>query len=117
MAEDKKEVTKFVDFEWNGTTYTMEFNRRTAALLERNFGVNIVKMFNGEVNFMDLPTIFRVSLMMHHPRMKQEVADEIYENLADKQGLMTVLIEMLSYTVMSVFEAPEEGKAISWTRH
>lgn len=117
MAENQGSNIKYASFEYMGTVYTMEFNRKTATILERNFGVNIAKTLAGDVNITDLPVVFQVSLMMHHPKMKQETAIELFDLMGDRQGLLKVLAELLANTVMTMFEEPEEGKAISWTQH
>lgn len=115
QAEEK---LRYVTFEWNGTEYTMEFNRRTAEFVERELGVNVLDILqSGDVRLTDLPQLFRASLLMHHSKMKAETADAIFECMGDKLSLMTVLIELLSVAVNAIYEEPEEGKAITWTRH
>mgnify|MGYP002521087765 CR=1 FL=1 len=115
MAEDK--VKRSISFEWNGTEYTLEYNRAAAELLEKKHGINVMRMVSGgEVRVTDLPDMFRAALMMHHPNMKRETADALYSLLADKDGLYVALAEMLAATVGDIFEEPEEGKAICWTR-
>lgn len=115
-AQDDK-VKRTIEFEWNGSRYTMEFSRRSAELLERKFDINVADMIsNQNIKITDLPILFSASLMMHHPNMKQSTVDELYSLMDDKQSLMAALIEMLAATIMDVFEEPEEGKAISWTR-
>lgn len=110
-------INRSISFTWNGTEYTLEYNRAAAEVLEKKFGVNIIKMVSGEeVRITDLPDLFRVALMMHHPNMKTETAKTLYDLMADKDGLYVALVEMLAATVGDVFEEPEEGKAISWTR-
>ena len=110
-------IDRSISFTWNGTEYTLEYNRAAAEVLEKKFGVNIIKMVSGEeVRITDLPDMFRVALMMHHPNMKTETANTLYGLMADKDGLYVALAEMLAATVGDVFEEPDEGKAISWTR-
>lgn len=111
------EIKRTIEFEWEGTTYTMEFNRKSAEVLERKFDINVAEMITmGTVRLTDLPVLFSVAFMMHHPNMKQSTVDTLYTYMTDKQSLMAALIEMLATAVMDVFEEPEEGKAISWTR-
>ena len=107
----------YIDFEWEGSTYTMEFNRRSTEVLEKRLGVNIASTLSGDVEVTDLPNIFAASLLMHHPNMKPSTIETLYSLMGDKQGLMAALVELLANTVNSVFEEPEEGKAISWNRH
>lgn len=116
MAKNDEELLKSIGFNWNGTEYTLEFNRRSIELLEKQYGMNIAKTMSGEVEISDLPSMFRAALMMHHRNMKAETADMLYGLMADKEGLMAALIEMLAGAVTSIFEEPDEGKAISWTK-
>ncbi len=124
MAETKKaaEVAtekplESITFEYNGATYVMEYNRRALEMLEKKFDVNVMEMLQGNVSISDLPNLFRCSLLMHHPRMSQPVIEKMYEMMADKAGLMTALVELAGVAASTVFEEPEEGKAISWSRH
>lgn len=112
-----KNIKRSISFSWEGSTYTLEYNRAAAELLEKKFGINIIKMASGEeMRITDLPELFRVALMMHHPNMKTSTANTLYDLLSNKDELYIALVEMLSATVSDVFEEPEEGKAISWTR-
>ena len=108
---------EYLTFDYNGTTYTMEFNRRSVEVLEKNFGMSVSKALNGDINMSDLPNVFRCSLLMHHPRMKQQTVDMLYDQMGNKTDLMSALLELVAVAANSLFEEPEEGKAISWTRH
>lgn len=119
MAKAKKEESlRYIEFMWEGSVYTLEFSRETADYVEHNLGINVADMLtNRRFNVTDLPKLFRAALLMHHPKMKQTTADTLYELMTDKQNLGFALIELLASTVNAVFDEPEEGKAISWTRH
>lgn len=106
-----------IDFVWHGSTYTMEFNRRTAQYVEERLEINVAKMFNEHtIPLTKMPQFFYASMMMHHPNMKVETAEAIYQELGDKFELMQALIGLYSTAINSLFEEPEEGKAITWTR-
>lgn len=119
MATAKKtaeeQPLKYISFEYNGTTYTMEFNRKTAALAERQYGFSLSELQSGKLSY--LPDLFKCSLMMHHPKMKENTADNLYNLMDDKYGLMMALVELYANGVNSLLDSPEEGKAISWTQH
>lgn len=106
---------KSVTLEYNGSIYTLEFNRRTAAMVERQYGFSMNELTSGKISF--LPDLFRCALVMHHPKMKQETADMLFDLMDDKQGLMICLVELYANAINSLMESPEEGKGISWTRH
>ena len=120
MTEKKQETQKMLEyltFEYNGTTYTMEYSRKALEVLEKQFGVSVAAALRGEINVSDLPNIFRCSLLMHHPRMKQTTVEMLFDMMGDKTELATALVELMAVVANSIFEEPEEGKAISWTRH
>lgn len=120
MADFKKAEAKnpleSIGIEYEGTTYVLEYTRSAAQLLEKRYGVNIAKTLSGEFCLTDLPALFKVALMMHHPNMKPETEELLLFLVSDKAGLLTALIEMLGNTVNSLYEEPEQGKAISWAR-
>ena len=116
-AKEAKDVKRAISFTWEGSEYTLEYNRASAELLEKKLGINIVKMVSGgDIRITDLPVLFRVALMMHHPDMKASTANALYDLLSNKDDLYLALVEMLAATISDIFEEPEEGKAISWTR-
>lgn len=107
-----------LSFDYEGTTYTMEFNRRTVEFMERQKGINIVGLITGtKIEMTALPEIFRCSLMMHHPKMKESTADGLFALMSDKTELFNALIELIARAVNTTYEEPQEGKAISWSRH
>lgn len=116
MAQkDENKALKSVTLEYMGTTYTLEFSRRTAAMAERQYGFSVTELQAGKISY--LPDLFRCALVMHHPNMKQETADMLFDLMDDKSGLMMCLVELYANTVNSLLESPAEGKAISWKRN
>ena len=117
MAEENEELQRVITFEWNGTMYTLEYNRESLNVLEKRFGVNIAKLVSGaEVRITDLPNMFMAATMMHHPNMKTDTVKTLFDLMPDKFELFAALSGMIGAAAMDVFEEPEEGKAISWSR-
>lgn len=114
-VEEKSSDLRFVQFEYNGCVYTMEFNRRSVEVAEQRFGISITELQSGKMAY--LPGLFQCSLLMHHPHMKQSTVDMLFNRMENKLDLMMCLMELYANAINSMFEEPEEGKAISWTRH
>lgn len=119
MEEKELETTvkeeqgvKPITFEWNGTTYTLEFNRNTAKIAETQFDISVDKIRSGCITL--APDMFYCALLMHHPNIKTSVAEQMFECLGDKSTLFARLFAMYQYAVVSIFEEPEQGNVISW---
>lgn len=117
QATQAEKPLEYIDFEYNGSTYIMEFSRRTLEVLENQMGVNVAETIRGNVKITDLPKIFKCSLLMHHARMNPGVSDMLYEMMPNKGELLPALVELMAVAANSVFEEPEEGKVTGWKRH
>ena len=107
-----------ITFDYEGTKYTLEFNRQTAVIAETQYGINI---YGGggtgvTINLSQAPDLFYCALLMHHPRVQRGVADGIFALMTDKVELVSELITMLLETVTSLVDDPSEGNAIGWKR-
>lgn len=108
--KDKRQTQVVIDYE--GTEYTIEFNRRTAAMAEK-MGFSLGEAQDGKLS--QLPDLFYCGFMMHHPKMRRSTADEIFDLVGDKGELLGLLLELYAETVNSLFETKaEEGKALTW---
>lgn len=103
-----------ITVEFEGTKYTAEFSRDTARGLQRNgFEVELLT----KQSMLMIPLLVRSAFAMHHPKMKQETADMLYESIEDKTEFLTALVELYSEPVSTMFEAPDEkAKKAVWTR-
>lgn len=119
MEESKEQDIarkRTIRFEWEGTEYVIEFNRASVELLERKFGMNVMKMLSeGEARLTDLPVLFQVGLMMHHPNMKKSTAEGILSLVSGKDELYGELMRLVALAANDIFVEPDEGKAISWS--
>lgn len=112
MAKKDGKKTQ-VAIEYEGAEYTIEFNRRTAGLLEKRFDFSLEDAQRGKLT--QLPDLFYCGFLMHHPDMKRSVADEVFKLLDDKAELLSLLLELYADAVNSLFETEaEEGKALKW---
>lgn len=116
-SEPEIALAKYLTFDYHGTTYTMEYNRRSVEVLQKQLGVDVTELVKGNVNILDLPAMFRCSLILHHPNMKQETVDMLFAAMGDRAGLLRALSEMILGTVNTLYEEPKSGNVISWTQH
>ncbi len=97
---------------YEGTDYTLEFNRKSADILEKNYDFSLENVSNGKYSsFADL---FYCAFLMHHPRIKRATADKIMELTGSKEELFEVLVRMYTDAVSSLFETQDEEKALTW---
>lgn len=102
-----------IKFEYEGTTYTLEFDRDTAQKAERAFGISIGEIQSGKTYLVH--DLFMAAFMKHHPHIKPSVVDGFFENIKDKTELYQTLAKMYAEAAGSLLDEPEdEGKAIGW---
>lgn len=104
-----------ITFEHDGEEYVLEYNEAAIKLLDKRFDFSIDSI--GKTQLSDVPDLFYVSFLMHHPRVTKKQSDAIYKLVEDKYGLLEALVSMYTEAVNAVFEEPEEGKGISWRKN
>lgn len=117
MAENKVEVEEkkpasVIEFDWNGTTYTLEYDRESAQQAESMFDISPSDVFSGKVAIQK--GLFAGAFIKHHPKIKASTVEGLWRSMTDKDELYKALVGMYFNTVGSLMEDPEEGKAISW---
>ena len=103
-----------IEFESNGTTYTLEFDRRSAEVAERTMGLSLSDLLNGKLTL--FPSLFQAAFLKHHPKIKPSVVQAFFESMEDKQELFQALVGMYAECVTTLVDEPEEGKGNSWKR-
>lgn len=98
-------------FDWNGTEYTLEFDRKTVVLAEDALGLTLNDIREPKLSTME--KLFHAALLKHHPKIKPNVVEELYELQDDKQGLFADLLEMYVETVNSLLNETPKGKGIT----
>jgi len=107
-------MAKHITLEYEGITYTLEFNRRTARMMEQN-GFTTEKAVEQALTY--LPMLFAGAFEMHHGRMKnkQAVIDSIFKGITKKDELYPVLIELFQEPYVYLMDEPEdEEKKVEW---
>lgn len=101
-------MSKSIVINWNGTDYTMEFNRNAVVALEA-IGFNLNEIIS-KPNTM-IPLLVQGAFYMHHPNMKQDTAMAIFADQKDKMDLIGALREMYVEPTNNLLDEPEEDKA------
>lgn len=106
-------MAKQLTVTYNGTDYTLEYNRRTIVQMEKNgFIATDMDKQPGTM----IPLLVQGAFMAHHRFVKKELIDEIYDHMTNKEDFIGKLAEMYSEPILALMEDPEgdEGNA-SWT--
>jgi hypothetical protein len=100
----------------SGVTYTLEYNRNTVALMEKQgFVADDVQ----KKPMTMLPTLFAGAFLAHHRFVKRDVIDRIYGRMTKKDELIQKLVEMYNDPILSLLDEPEQQEGdegnVSWT--
>lgn len=98
--------------------YVLEYNRTAVKRMEAN-GFSLDKL--GDMPGTMVPLLVYGAFMKNHRGLKPELMDEIFDNLANKDGdgentFIKCLLEMYAETVNSMIdsEPADEGNAATW---
>ena len=92
--------------------YTLEYNRQSVRVMESQ-GFVLEQISEKPVTM--IPMMFQGAFIKNHRGLKRALIDEIYDEVADKSGLLNALMEMYAETLSSLTDEKEvEGNAI-WT--
>ena len=90
--------------------YTLEYNRQSVRMIEGQ-GFVLEQISDKPVTM--IPMLFSGAFIKNHRGMKRALIDEIYDEIADKSGLLSALMEMYAETISSLTDENEvEGNAI-----
>ena len=105
-------AAKQLKFTYGDKDYTLEFNRKSIEIMEKN---GFVASEITEKPMTVLPALFSGAFFMHHPFVKRAVIDEIYAKLTDKQELIGKLVEMFNEPIRLLMDDPEESEGnVNW---
>lgn len=91
--------------EYNGKKYELGFTRNSVVMLERN-GFNIDELSVKPMTM--LPMFWQGAFAAYSKGVKRALMDEIYENISDKQGLISALVELYAETLNTLTDEPDE---------
>ncbi len=99
----------------SGKTYTLEFTRKTVALMEQQ-GFIAEDVNKKPMTY--LPALFAGAFLANHKFVKRDVIDNIYSRLGRKDELIQKLVEMYNEPILTLLDEPEqegpEGN-LDWT--
>lgn len=105
-------MAKQIELIFEGATYTLEFTRDSIKKSE-NKGLVIAEV--GDKPMTMVPLLFHGAFLAHHPKMKQEDSDRIFESLGDKNGMLERLSEMYAEPLNELMHEPEETAGnVTW---
>lgn len=113
MATEANEITK-IEFDWQGSQYTMEFDRDSVTYVEKLFDVKWADVTAGK--FTAFKALFHASFLKHHPHIKESTVNTLFAGFTEKTELFKTLVLMYNACMNTLMDEPEEdsGNAISW---
>jgi hypothetical protein len=105
-------MAKQIVFTYGEKDYTLEFTRRTIKQMEDE---GFVARNIDDRPMTLLPALFAGAFKAHHRFVKQDVIDDIYANMPNKDKLIEKLAEMYNEPIISLMEEPEDtAKNVEW---
>ena len=105
-------MAKQIIFTYDGKDYTLEYTRRTIKQMEDE---GFVARNIDDKPMTLLPALFAGAFTAHHRFVKQDVIDEIYAHMPNKDKLIEKLAEMYNEPIISLMEEPEDtAKNVDW---
>ena len=106
-------MSKQLKFTYKDKEYTLEYTRRSVERMERN-GFNATEMRDKPMT--TLPALFAGAFIANHPWVKQELINEIYSKMTNRQELIGKLSEMYNEPIEALLDDPEEKEGnLNWT--
>ena len=99
-------MAKTIGFTYEGKDYTLEFTRRTIKQMEDE---GFVAKNIDDRPMTLLPALFAGAFKAHHRFVKQDVIEEIYANMPNKDKLIEKLAEMYNEPILALMEEPEDS--------
>lgn len=99
-----------ITLNYNDKDYTLEYNRQSVRMMESQ-GFVLEQISAKPVTM--IPMMFSGAFIKNHRGLKRALIDEIYDEVADKSGLLNALMEMYAETLSTLTDEKEvEGNAI-----
>lgn len=90
----------------SGSTYTLEFTRRTVEQMEKQ-GFVAEEVTKKPMTL--LPALFAGAFLAHHRFVKRDVIEALYAKMGKKDELIAKLVEMYNEPILTLLEDPEQG--------
>jgi hypothetical protein len=106
-------MSKQLRFTYQDKEYVLEYNRRSVEAMEKK-GFVASEIETKPVTV--LPALFAGAFLANHRYVKQDVIDDIYSKMTNKQELIGKLAEMYNEPIMALVDEPEESEGnLDWT--
>lgn len=106
-------MNKQLRFTYQNQEYCLEYTRRSVEIMEKK-GFVASDIETKPVTI--LPALFAGAFLANHRYVKQDVIDEIYSKMTNKQELIGKLAEMYNEPIMALVDEPEESEGnLGWT--
>ncbi len=93
------------------TEYTLEYNRQSVKTMESQ-GFVLDEVTSKPATM--IPLLFSGAFIKNHRGMKRSLIDELFDEIADKTGLMQALMEMYAETLSTLVEDKADEGNVSW---
>jgi hypothetical protein len=106
-------MSKQLRFTYQDKEYVLEYTRRSVEAMEKK-GFVASEIETKPVTV--LPALFAGAFLANHRFVKQDVIDDIYSKMTNKQELIGKLAEMYNEPIMALVDEPEESEGnLDWT--
>ena len=107
-------MEKELSFTYEGSKYTLAFNRKTVQQLTRQgFKPDMVT----EQPAIGIPMLFKGAFLVHHRMIRDDLTDKIWDSIVNKQELLGKLMEMYVEPInvlISDSEERDDEKNVKW---
>lgn len=105
-------MAKQIIFSYEGKDYTLEYTRRTIKQMEDE---GFVAKNIDDRPMTLLPALFAGAFKAHHRFVKQDVIDDIFAHMPNKEDLIGKLAEMYNEPIISLMDEPEDKEGnVDW---
>ena len=106
-------MNKQLRFTYQDKEYCLEYTRKTVEMMEKK-GFVASDIENKPITV--LPALFAGAFLANHRYVKQEIVDEIFSKMTNKQELIGKLAEMYNEPIMALVNEPDESEGnLDWT--
>lgn len=101
-------MAKTINITYKEKKYVLEYTRKSIKLLEAQ-GFVIADLEKKPVTL--IPKLFYGAFLAHQPTIKQDITDEIFEQIPNKEELLSKLSEMFIEPIEALMGDSTEGNA------
>ena len=96
---------------YNNKEYVLEYSRQSVRTMEAQ-GFVLNDLETRPVTM--IPMLYQGAFIKHHKGIKRNLMDEMYEEIADKTGLLSALMEMYAETLSTLTDDKEDVGNATW---